>query len=72
MNRIIDKKTENEIKTLQLAKVRHEGELLRHANVVEKLILPVLDDILSVLVEVNVKDGRNMNIDFTSRSGFKF
>ncbi|CAF3671580.1 unnamed protein product [Rotaria sp. Silwood1] len=35
-----DSKTENEIKALQLSNVRHEGELLQHAKLIEKMIFP--------------------------------
>jgi len=61
--------TDKEIKVLQLGKVRLEGELLNQANVIEKLIVPALDDILMLLMELNVKDGRVLNADFKSRSG---
>ncbi|CAF1250589.1 unnamed protein product [Rotaria sp. Silwood1] len=51
-----DSKTENEIKALQLSNVRHEGELLQHAKLIEKMIFPVLDDMIMLLLELNVKD----------------
>ncbi|CAF5068747.1 unnamed protein product, partial [Rotaria sp. Silwood1] len=50
-----DSKTENEIKALQLSNVRHEGELLQHAKLIEKMIFPVLDDMIMLLLELNVK-----------------
>ncbi|CAF5039699.1 unnamed protein product, partial [Rotaria sp. Silwood1] len=63
-----DSKTENEIKALQLGNVRHEGELLHHAKLFERMIFPVLDDMITLLLELNVKDGRILNADFKSRS----
>ncbi|CAF4929865.1 unnamed protein product [Rotaria sp. Silwood1] len=64
-----DLKKENEIKALQLGNVRVEGELLHQVQVIEKIFLPMLDDILMVLTELNIKDGRTLNADFNSKSG---
>ncbi|CAF4657460.1 unnamed protein product, partial [Rotaria sp. Silwood2] len=64
-----DSEKENEIKALQRDKVRVEGELRHQMQVIEKIFLPVLDDILIVLTELNIKDGRTLNADFNSKSG---
>ncbi|CAF3001769.1 unnamed protein product [Rotaria sp. Silwood2] len=63
-----DSKTENDIKALQLSNIRHEGEVLQHAKLIEKMIFPVLDDMIILLMELNVKDGKILNVDFKSKS----
>ena len=64
-----DLKTNNGIRFLQQGISRHDGILFKQTNVIEKLILPAMDDIMSMLSELNVKDGRTLNVDFKSRSG---
>ncbi|CAF1224550.1 unnamed protein product [Rotaria magnacalcarata] len=62
-------KMENDIKAVQLSNVRIDGELKHQVKVIEKLFIPVLDDIITVLSELNIKDGRVLDADFRSRSG---
>ncbi|CAF1615068.1 unnamed protein product [Rotaria magnacalcarata] len=64
-----DTKIENDIKAAQLSNVRLDGELKHQMKVIEKLFIPVLDDIITVLSELNIKDGRVLDADFRSRSG---
>ncbi|CAF3075206.1 unnamed protein product [Rotaria sp. Silwood2] len=64
-----DSEKENEIKALQRGNVRVEGELRHQMQVIEKIFLPVLDDIFMILTELNIKDGGTLNADFNSKSG---
>ncbi|CAM4984101.1 unnamed protein product [Rotaria socialis] len=64
-----DIKIENDIKAAQLTNGRLDKELKHQVKVIEKLFIPILDDIITVLTELNIKDGRAMDADFRSRSG---
>ncbi|CAF3613816.1 unnamed protein product [Rotaria socialis] len=64
-----DIKIENDIKAAQLANGRLDKELKHQVKVIEKLFIPILDDIITVLTELNIKDGMAMDADFRSRSG---
>ena len=63
-----DKKTDNEIKALKLSNSHHNGELAQQEKIIGKMILLVLDDMITFLQEFNVKGGRVVNVDFKSRS----
>ncbi|CAF4684482.1 unnamed protein product, partial [Rotaria socialis] len=64
-----DTKIENDIKAAQLSNGRLDGELKHQVKVIEQLFIPVLDDIMTVLTELNIKDVRAIDADFRSRSG---
>ncbi|CAF3825552.1 unnamed protein product [Rotaria sordida] len=64
-----DLKINNGIRSLQHGISRHDGVLFNQTNVIEKLILPAMDDIMALLSVMNVKEGRVLNVDFESRSG---
>ncbi|CAF4911148.1 unnamed protein product [Rotaria sp. Silwood1] len=64
-----DLKINNVIRSVQHGISRHDGVLFNKTNVIDKLILPAMDDIMSMLPVMNVKEGRALNVDFESRSG---
>ncbi|CAF3706752.1 unnamed protein product [Rotaria sordida] len=64
-----DLKINNGIRSLQHEISRHDGVLFNQTNVIEKLILRAMDDIMAMLSVMNVKEGRVLNVDFESRSG---
>ncbi|CAF1455276.1 unnamed protein product [Rotaria sordida] len=64
-----DLKINNGIRSLQHGISRHDGVLFNQTNVIDKLILPAMDDIMSMLSVMNVKEGRALNVDFESRGG---
>ena len=53
-----DLKINNGIRSLQQGISRHDGILFKQTNFIEKLILPAMDDIMSMLSELKVKDGQ--------------
>ena len=48
--------------------VRYEAELLKQSKILKKCIIPAIEDILSMFIELNAKYGRIVNADFQSRS----
>lgn len=62
-----DSQMDNDMKAQKLNSVRLEGELKQQGKIIETIIMPILDDMMTLLLELNVKNGRTLNADFKSR-----